>query len=274
MKKPEELYLDLLKQCLTRALFPESYEQVRPASPTRRRLYGSFSRVLDGRGLALVRKVPFDANARAEGRDYPVEAETMIGLRRLDNIEVCVTDIIKRGVPGDLLEAGVWRGGAAIFMRAVLKACGDTRRKVWVADSFQGVPHVDPQYPADGDDVLAGQLAVSLDEVKENFGRYGLLDEQVEFLPGWFRDTLPNAPVDQLALLRLDGDLYESTIGPLRSLYSKLSPGGYVIVDDYHWFGEGDTGPKVAVDQFRSEHGITEELQQVDWSCVFWQRRD
>lgn len=271
MKTPEELYLDLLKQCLTRALFPERYEPLRPSS-RKKHLYASISRALDRSGLALVRKARFDADARAEGRDWPLEAETMIGLRRLDNIEFCATEVIKRHVPGDLLEAGAWRGGATILMRAVLKAYGDAQRRVWVADSFKGVPHVDPRYPADRDDTLGGQLAVSLEDVKENFRRYGLLDEQVEFLPGWFRETLPDAPVKRLAVLRLDGDMYESTIVTLRSLYPKLSRGGYVIVDDYYWEGVGETGVKVATDDFRSEQGITEELQRVDWNCVFWQR--
>jgi O-methyltransferase len=272
MKTPEELYLDLLKQCLTRALFPERYERLRPSNPLKRLLYASISSALDRDRLAVVHEARFDPDARAEGRDWPLEAETMIGLRRLDNIQFCATDVMKRDIPGDLLEAGTWRGGATILMRAVLKAYGDTQRRVWVADSFEGVPHVDPRYPADRDDTLAGQLAVSLEEVKENFRRYDLLDEQVEFLPGWFRETLPNAPVNQLALLRLDGDMYESTIVTLRSLYPRLSPGGYVIVDDYDWEGEGETGVKVAIDDFRSESRITDELQKVDWNCVFWRR--
>ena len=72
-----------------------------------------------------------------------------------------------------------------------------------------------------------------LEHVKENFQRYGLLDEQVRFVKGWFRDTLPHVPIERLAVLRLDGDLYESTIQALDGLYHKLSPGGFVIVDDY-----------------------------------------
>ena len=138
-------------------------------------------------------------------------------------------------MPGDLIETGVWRGGAAIFMRGVLAAHGDPRT-VWVADSFQGLPKPEPRsIPGRrGRRALAaGLLAVSLDEVKANFGRYGLLDDQVRFLPGWFRDTLPTAPIERLAVLRLDGDLYESTIVALESLYPKLSPGGFVVVDDY-----------------------------------------
>jgi O-methyltransferase len=79
----------------------------------------------------------------------------------------------------------------------------------------------------------ARELAVSLEQVKANFDRYGLLDDQVRFLKGWFRDTLPVAPIERLAVLRLDGDMYESPMDTLVNLYPKLSEGGYVIVDDY-----------------------------------------
>jgi O-methyltransferase len=272
MNSPEELYLRLLKQCLTRAAFPEKYQPLTPSTPLKRRVTAPVTRALGARRLALVRKAAFDPRAREEGRDRPLEAETMIGLQRLDNIESCAVDVIQQGVPGDFLEAGVWRGGATVLMRAVLEAYGQDGRRVWVADSFEGVPHRSPEYPADRDDVLAGQLAVSVEEVKENFERYGLLDDRVEFLVGWFKDTLPGAPIERLSLIRLDGDLYESTMGPLRDLYPKLSPGGYVIVDDYHWEGEGDTGVKVAVDEFRAEQGIADELRQADWNSVYWRK--
>ena len=156
--------------------------------------------------------------------------------------------------PGDLIETGVWRGGATIFMRAILKARGVTDRLVWVADSFAGLPPPDTaRYPQDEGITLHQfpQLAVPLERVQDNFRRYGLLDEQVRFLKGWFRDTLPTAPIERLAILRLDGDLYESTIQALDSLYHKLSVGGFVIVDDY-----GNVAAcRQAVHDFRAEHG-------------------
>ena len=113
------------------------------------------------------------------------------------------------------------------------------------------------------------ELAVPLEQVRSNFARYGLLDDRVRFLVGWFRDTLPEAPVQQLAVLRLDGDLYESTMDALKALYPKLSVGGYLIVDDY------GTIPacRRAVEDYRTEYGITESIQPVDWTGVFWQRR-
>ena len=267
-------YLDLLKKVLTRYLFQDSLSAAGPRKGTPRyRLFRLAQRFLARYRCQLVHQVPFDARSRAEGRDWPLEAETMVGLKRLDNIEFCVGDVLRRGVPGDLMETGVWRGGAVIFMRAVLKEHGDTSRTVWGADSFQGLPKVaDQRHTDDIEDALwtAGELAISLDQVKDNFRRYGFLDEQVRFLPGWFQDTLPKAPVERLAVLRLDGDMYESTMVALEALYPKLSVGGYLIVDDYH----AVRGCRRAVDDFRARHGITDEMQRVDWSCVYWRRSD
>ena len=212
-----------------------------------------------------------DERARAEGRDWPARAHTMIGLKRLANLKMCVETILDDGIPGDLIETGVWRGGATIFMRAILKAHEVTDRVVWVADSFAGLPPPDTgRYPHDEGITLHQfpQLAVPLERVQENFRRYGLLDDQVRFLKGWFRDTLPTAPIERLAILRLDGDLYESTIQTLESLYHKLSPQGFVIVDDY-----GNVAAcRQAVHDFRSAHGITDAIEPIDWGGVFWRR--
>jgi O-methyltransferase len=175
-----------------------------------------------------------------------------------------------------LIETGVWRGGASIFMRAILKAYGDTGRKMWVADSFEGLPKPDPKnYPADAAEERKDafykfdQLAVSEEKVRENFARYGLLDAQVTFLKGWFRDTLPTIPATQrFAVIRLDGDLYESTWDAITALYPKLSVGGYCLIDDYG----GIPACRAAVDDYRSRNGINEPIQSVDRSCVFWQK--
>jgi hypothetical protein len=220
---------------------------------------------------AALHPIPFSACQRAEGKDWPPTAQTMIGLKRLENIQYCVETALREAVPGDLLEAGVWRGGATIFMRALLQAYGVRDRCVWVADSFAGLPPPSPEkYPHDtGSDLhLYPQLAVPLEQVRANFARYGLLDGRVRFLKGWFRDTLPAAPVGRLAVLRLDGDLYESTTDTLKHLYPKVAAGGFVIVDDYHAI----PACRRAVEDYRQAHGIKEPVQRIDWTGVYWRR--
>ncbi len=213
----------------------------------------------------------FDEPVRAEGLDWPARAHTMIGLKRLANVKECVENVLADRVPGDLIETGAWRGGTTILMRAILKVHEVVDRTVWVADSFAGLPPPDAvRYPHDQGDTLHKfpQLAVTLERVQDNFRRYGLLDDQVRFLKGWFRDTLPNAPIERLAVLRLDGDLYESTIQTLECLYDRLSAGGYVIVDDYG----NVAGCRQAVHDFRAQRGINDPIRPIDWAGVYWRR--
>ncbi len=269
MTDAKDLYLGLLKACLTNRIYGDvELRPVEPRSAWKRRAIGALER----RGLRVVRPEPVDWLERELGHDPLPTAHTMIGMARLDNLQVCIEAVLADGTAGDLIETGVWRGGATIFMRGVLKAHGVTGRAVWVADSFQGLPPPDDEeFPQDAGDIhhTIEELAVSLKEVTSNFERYGLLDEQVRFLPGWFRDTLPDAPIEQLAVVRLDGDMYGSTMTALRCLYPKLSIGGFLIVDDY---GIHSPGCRRAVNDFRAEHGIREELRWIDWSGVFWQR--
>ena len=268
---PTARYLDLLKQVLTRALFETETHAYEPAKDAPERPLWEVLREYSPKGTALVRRRAYDPAKRAEGRDWPADAETMVGLRRLDNVQHCVECVITDGVPGDLLEAGAWRGGASILMRAVLAAHEVTDRRVWVADSFEGLPPPDlERYPADAGDRhwTRAELAVSIDDVRRNFARYGLLDGQVRFLEGWFEDTLPSAPVEQLAVLRADGDMYGSTMDILRSLEPRVAPGGFVIIDDYGAIEQC----RQAVDDYRAEAGITEEIQTVDWTGVYWRK--
>jgi O-methyltransferase len=212
-----------------------------------------------------------DRHEREEGKDWPSMAHTMIGFKRLANLQYCVETALRDQVPGDFIETGVWRGGSCIFMRAILNANGVTDRTVWVADSFEGLPKPDAEkYPDDkGDDHYTyANLAISIEEVQQNFRAYNLLDHQVKFLKGWFKDTLPGAPIQKLAVARLDGDMYESTMDALVSLYPKLSVGGFLIVDDY-W---AVPACKKAVHDYRDKHGIREEIQKIDEIGVFWRR--
>ncbi len=262
------LYLDLMKRCLTNWVYGNNeWVRAQPEGRVERLLTHMVAR----RGLFLARKAPFDPLKRKGGLDWPPSAHTMIGLRRLDNLQKCLEDVITTEIPGDFMETGVWRGGATIFMRAVLKAYNITNRAVWAADSFEGLPKPDPEaYPEDTGDThhAYDELRVTLDEVRANFAAYGLLDDQTRFLPGWFRDTLPRAPVERLALLRLDGDMYESTMIALENLYPRVSIGGYVIVDDYCI-----ASCAKAVSDYRAQNGIKDEIADIDGIGVYWQRR-
>lgn len=221
----KDLYLDLLKQALTGMVSED------PPLP-----------------VPWLPGMNYDRQVRAQGSDWPSQAPTMIGLDRLRHLQACVEQALDDGVPGDLLEAGVWRGGACILMRAVLEARGVTNRTIWAADSFQGLHR-----HAEGHEALA----VSEEQVRHYFRLYGLLDDQVKFIPGWFHESLPQAPVEKLAVLRADGDQYVAQMAVLENLYPKLSPGGFILIDDYPGIPEC----KAAVDDYRAREGITEEIR-------------
>lgn len=276
MLTPEKLYLDLLKNALAYTLWPEPPHPVDEFSafglPLKQKLVAGLFRLLSGldKTVKVVREVVIDREMRSDGKYWPAYADTMIGLKRLDNLQQCVETILADEIEGDLIETGVWRGGACIFMRGILAAYGVTDRTVFVADSFRGLPEADTgRYPADKGDTLHAYayLKVSKEQVMDNFRRYGLLDERVEFLEGWFRDTLNDPRLKKLALLRLDGDMYGSTIEALKALYPKLSRGGFCIIDDY-----GLEPCRRAVEDFRSAQGIKTELVKIDWTGCYWRK--
>jgi O-methyltransferase len=215
--------------------------------------------------------------AKVEGRNWrgrvTSQSHTMIGLRRLENLERCAVRVFADRVPGDFLEAGVCQGGAAIFLRALQVAYDEAHRQTWLADSFAGLPApehpLDVRHGIDFTEAVQPWLAASLESVQENLRTYDLLSDQVRFLPGWFAETLPTAPVERLAILRIDGDLYASTRDALEALYDRVSVGGYVVIDDYHAFEPC----RAAVDEFRSSRRITDDhLHRIDWNGAFWRR--
>jgi len=264
---PISLYLGVMKRSLLNWYYGDQVTREIEPWNWRRRLVRS---LLARYGVQAVEPAPIAKEILLEGRGICEEAYTLLGLKRLDNVEFCLRDVLEKGVPGDFLEAGVWKGGTCIFARAILKAYGDRDRKVWVADSFKGLPPPDTRkYPADAMETLHKRdaLAVSLERVRANFEKYDLLDDQVQFLEGYFRDTLSHAPVERLAVLRLDGDMYESTMDTLNPLYPKLSPGGYVIIDDY-----ARANCRQAVTDYREQHGIRDEIREIDWTGVYWQK--
>ena len=231
---------------------------------------------LDG---TLIKDLPmrwgdnYDQKLRESGWDWPSVALTMVGTKRLANVRLVLESVISEGIPGDFVETGVWRGGASIFARAVMLAYGVTDRRVICCDSFEGLPPPNAnQFAADeGSDFHTyPELAVSLDEVRANFTKFDLLDDQVEFLKGWFRDTMALVPSKEIAVLRLDGDMYESTIDPLIHLYDRIPDGGWVIVDDYHVV----PAAKKAVHDFLDSRGETQALREIDGVGVFFRKNE
>jgi len=249
-------YLDLLKLTLCDLAGP------RTTSVTRTMSGEVMSRELEGDQLRF----------RTAGMDWPLHGMTMVGLARLDDLQRCVESVVADHVEGDVIEAGAWRGGASMLIRATLDTLGEQRRNVFVADSFQGFPRVEAA-PSDGYDLgvdLAGcdYLAVPLEEVRANFARLGL-DRGVEFIAGFFEETLHTLADRRWAIARLDGDTYDATRCSLEALYPNLSSGGYVILDDYVQIDQC----REAVEDFRREHRITEPIEHVDWSGARWRRR-
>jgi hypothetical protein len=202
--------------------------------------------------------------------------QTTLAVADLVHLEVIVDRILEDQVQGDFMEAGVFRGGTCIFLRGILMARREETRRVYVADSFAGIPPPRRRI----EDVSTGRvLEPELDPttdwvdrfvageelVRYNFRRYGLLDERVHFLRGFFNDSLPpvfgstnaehpvvvaDSPI--LALLRIDADAYDGVLDALEGAYHRLSPGGFVIIDDWHL-----GGARAACHFFRRRFNIT-----------------
>lgn len=276
----QALYLNLLKKCIRGTLYGEDLpiprkrdlEECKALLVDVQKRFAPWLQEESKESVPLLTRDPRELYYLLHRMSRQEQAQTMTSETGVENVEYCVKKVLEEGVPGDLIETGVWKGGLTIWMRGILKAYGATERKVWVADSFQGLPPPDPEtHLADAINhhllETVGHLSVSLKDVQESFRRYDLLDEQVCFLEGWFAETLPQAPIKRLAVARLDGDWYESTRDALCYLYPKLSAGGYLIIDDYGL----PLGCRQAVDEFRAAHQITEEIRWVNHQTIFWQ---
>ena len=199
------------------------------------------------------------------GTDWPERAHTMVGLARLNNLHDCLDYVRENNIEGDFIETGVWRGGASIFAKVYCNMYG-LDKKIFVADSFIGLPP--PEHPEDAGDNhhTIDFLRVSLEDVQSNFELYRALDEKVIFLKGWFSDTLPNNPqINKLSILRMDGDMYKSTMDVFDACYNKVSTGGQVIIDDWCL-----PMCRKAVNDFRRTNNYNEELITIDNSSVYW----
>jgi hypothetical protein len=199
---------------------------------------------------------------------------SMVSRERLFTTAMACHHVCSRGILGAFVEVGVWRGGNSIVAADVFRRRAATR-EVWLYDTYAGMTQ------PSGDDVdFAGRRAkdeferqqreqhnewcfASIEDVRGNFGRLGLLSEAVRFVKGDVLQTLhqeeqlPSA----ISVLRLDTDWYESTRHELEVLYPRLSPGGVLILDDYgHW-----GGARKAVDEYFSVHPRP-FLQYTDYS--------
>jgi hypothetical protein len=178
----------------------------------------------------------FYDNDKAQWRLPPyAQPHSLLATAKLNCLQSLMYDVVANNVAGDFIEAGVYKGGTTVFMRGFLRHHRISDRIVWVADSFMGIPK-STRYQDIGDpvDEWKDRWIAGLDEVKSIFSRYGLLDEQVKFLQGYFSESFPKAPFDKFAIARLDADSYESTMDALEYIYPRMTRGGYVIIDDWH----------------------------------------
>jgi O-methyltransferase len=230
-------HLELLKKFLIRFEFDdEAYTFLKVESfPGKLKVLKPITRLLP-QNWAIARKIiPPELSVREYGQDWPITAESMIGLIRMNQLHEALGVVREENIEGDIVEAGIWRGGAVIFAATYIDVYGMKDRKIYGCDSFEGLPVPDPKYPEDAGDShwKYDILKVSLVEVERNLKKYNINRDKVILVKGWFEDTLSELAVEKIAILRLDGDMYSSTMASLNSLYEKVTSGGFVIIDDY-----------------------------------------
>jgi O-methyltransferase len=204
-----------------------------------------------------------------------VRPYTMTSSERISSLVQAVRYIVKAGVPGAIVECGVWRGGSMMAVAYTLAGLGVSDRQLYLFDTYEGMS------PPTGADVsCSGKPATavydqtrrldsgsdwcyaSLDDVRANIARTGYSQEQIRFIQGKVEDTIPSSAPETIALLRLDTDWYESTRHELIHLYPRLSAGGVLLIDDYgHW-----QGCRKAVDEYFAERDQHVLLNRVDYT--------
>ena len=253
-------YFDLLEKTLTFSLWPEP---LRPVSIVARsdilaKTLRLLDRVTSRFGLRIAVDFPVRDESRENGDQWPVLAHTMVGRKRLRNIRELCAAVVQERIPGSFVECGVWRGGASMYARA----CLPISRPVYICDSFQGLPY-DPNEPISANIDI---LKVPLKEVLRNFDAFRLHKNVIPVV-GWFSDSLKNVP-GPIAILRADGDMFMSTLAILKNLYHKVSPGGFVIIDDYYRCPEC----KRATDCFLEDQGLAPDFIRIDRDALFWRK--
>lgn len=202
---------------------------------------------------AMIARRPSSESLRMARLIWTVKPRfTMVRNANLLNLHRLAQEVNRAGVAGDFVECGVWNGGSSAMINAGFRDSGRPRAS-WLFDSFEGLP---PPGKNDGPEerkhYFEGMNKGNIDNVRQIFTKLGLPLGEVQFVKGWFQDTLPHAKVEQIALLHIDADWYDSVLLVLNELYDHISPGGYVVFDDYGYWEGCDR----AAHDFLNVHGL------------------
>jgi O-methyltransferase len=182
----------------------------------------------------------------------------MVGLARLKNLVRLAELIDLENIAGDIVECGTWNGGSGALL-AQVGARSPHERMTWLFDSFEGLPA-----PSEKDGKAAvpyrGKCRGATDSVREVLGKLAVPETRARIVPGWFQDTLAQAPIQRIALLHIDADWYESVRFVLDTLYPRVTPGGYVVLDDYGYW----QGCRTAWEEFQATLPAAPALVSVD----------
>lgn len=197
-----------------------------------------------------------------------VQPYTMISIERAWALAQAVAYVCRSNVAGDIVECGVWKGGACLLASHVLVKEKDNHKKIWLYDTFEGMtsPGEEDCIASSGQPLRErnpeGWWTADIAEVRRNISSAVLGMERFRFVQGRVETTLKKEYPQQLSILRLDTDWYESTLFELEVLYPRLTPGGILIIDDYGHF----TGARKAVDDFFEKQGIVPLLHRSDYT--------
>ncbi|MCX3060106.1 TylF/MycF/NovP-related O-methyltransferase [Streptomyces beihaiensis] len=217
------------------------------------------------------RALPADYDDEAKETIRAVTPWTMTSPERLNAFILATRHVVRHGIPGDIVECGVWRGGSMQACARTLLHCGATDRDLYLFDTYEGMtPPTDEDLRRDGRaaaDLLAAQgkdrpiwAVATLDDVKSGFEQVPYPAERVHYVRGKVEDTVPGQAPEQIAVLRLDTDWYASTRHELDHLYDRLVPGGVLLIDDYGYW----QGSRQAVDEFLERTGERLLLLRMD----------
>jgi len=196
---------------------------------------------------------------------------TMVKTNNLVNLYNLVQKVNSRSTIGDIVECGVWNGGsAAIMASACASSQGGIDRRIWLFDSFAGLPTPGPRDGAmERKYYFQGMNKGSVEEVKRVFGKLSLPMENIKICAGWFSATLPAADIQRIAILHIDADWYSSVMAVLETMYDKVVPGGFVVLDDYGYWD----GCTQAIENFIREHKIDGvKLERVASTGAYFQK--